>query len=133
MPDSVYKLVFNDPDISKLAKNDIDLIVYTKHSVDLTGKCTFFMFSKDTKQPVEVDFLVANDYGSVLLLFEEVFQLQLLDVKPRLKYLSPRATLISSAVDCSRKEVHAKKGSIKQTWHRSCLFWIHNCTIWTNK
>ena len=41
MPKSVYKLVFNDPQISKLAKNDIDLTVYTRHSVDLIGKCNF--------------------------------------------------------------------------------------------
>ena len=49
MPESVYKLVFNDPYTSKLAKNDIDLTVDTRHSVNLIGKCTFFMLSKDTK------------------------------------------------------------------------------------
>ena len=41
MPESVYKLVFNDPQTAKLVKNDIDLTVYTRHSVDLIGKCTF--------------------------------------------------------------------------------------------
>ena len=49
MPDSVYKLVFNDLHTSKLAKNDIDLTVYTRHSVDLISKCTFFMLSKEPK------------------------------------------------------------------------------------
>ena len=34
MPESVYKLVFNDPYTSKLAMNDIDLTVYTRHSVN---------------------------------------------------------------------------------------------------
>ena len=67
MPESVYKLVFKDPHTSKLAKNDIDLTVYTRHSVNLIGKCTFFMFSKDTKQPVKVDFYIAKEEGSVLL------------------------------------------------------------------
>ena len=67
MPESVYKLVFNDPQTSKLAKNDIDLIVYTRHSVDLIGKCTFYMLSKGTKQPVKVDFYIAKEEGSVLL------------------------------------------------------------------
>ena len=94
MPESAYKLVYNDSDTSKLAKNDIDLTVYTRHSVDLIGKCTFFMLSKDTKQPIEVDFYVAKDEGSVLP-HQTGFQLQLLDVKPRLEYLPPRATLIS--------------------------------------
>ena len=51
MPESVYKIVFNDPHTSKLAKNDIDLTVYTRHSVDFIGKCTFFMLNKDTKHP----------------------------------------------------------------------------------
>ena len=60
MPESVYKLVFNDPQTSKLVKNDIDLTVYARHSVDLIGKCTFYMLSKGTKQPVKVDFYIAK-------------------------------------------------------------------------
>ena len=67
MPESINKLVFNDPQTSKLAKNDIDLTVYTRHSVGLIGKCTFYMLSKDTKQPVEVDFYIAKEEGCVLL------------------------------------------------------------------
>ena len=57
MPESVYKLVFNDPQTAKLAKNDIDLTVYTRHSVDLIGKCTFYMLSKGKKQPDKEDLL----------------------------------------------------------------------------
>ena len=49
MPECIYKLVFNDPHTSKLAKNDIDLTVYTRHSVNLIGKCTFYMLRKGTK------------------------------------------------------------------------------------
>ena len=56
MPESIYKLVFNDPHMSKLARNYIDLTVYMRHSVDLIGKCTFSILSKSTKQPVKVDF-----------------------------------------------------------------------------
>ena len=107
MPESLYKLVFNDSQTSKLAKNDIDITVYTRQSVDLIGKCTFYMLSKGMKQPVKIDFYIAKVEGSVLLSWETVFQLQLLDVKPRLEYLPPRATLISSAVDYPNKEMHA--------------------------
>ena len=103
MPESVYKPVFNDPHTAKFAKNDIDLTVYTRHSVDLIGKCTFYMLSKGTKQPIKVDFYIAKEEGSVLLSREKVFQLQLLDVNPQLQYLAPRATLISSAVDYPKK------------------------------
>ena len=67
MHESVYKLVFNDPPTSKLAKNDIDLTIYTRHSVDLIGKCTFYMLSKGMKQPVKVDFYIAKEEDSVLL------------------------------------------------------------------
>ena len=67
MPEIVYKLVFNNPQTAKLAKNDIDLTVYTRHSVDLIGKCTFYMLSKATKQPIKVEFYVAKEEGSVLL------------------------------------------------------------------
>ena len=67
MPDSIYKLVFNDPQTSKLVKNDIDLTVYTRHSVNLIGKCTLYMLSKGTKQPVKVDLYIAKEEGSVLL------------------------------------------------------------------
>ena len=75
MPESVYKPVFNDPQIAKLAKNDIDLTVYTRHSVDLIGKCTFYMLSKATKQSIKVEFYVAKEEGSVLLSQETIFQL----------------------------------------------------------
>ena len=108
MPESMYQPVFNDPHTAKLAKNDIDLTVYTRHSIDLIGKCTFYMLNKATKQPIKVDFYIAKEEGSVLLSWETIFQLQLLDVKPRLEYLPPRATLISSAANYLKREVHAQ-------------------------
>ena len=40
--------------------------------------------------------------------WETVFQLQLLNVKPRLEYLPPRAMLISSAADYPEREIHAQ-------------------------
>ena len=41
-------------------------------------------------------------------------QLQLLDVKPQLEHLPPRATLISSAMDFPKKEIHAQSTTIQQ-------------------
>ena len=108
MPESVYKLVFNDLQTAKLAKNNIDLTVYTRHSVDIIGKCTFYMLSKATQQPIKVEFYIANEEGSVLLSWETVFQLQLPDVKPRLEYLPPTTTLISSAASHPKREIHAQ-------------------------
>ena len=108
MPESVYKLVFNNLQTAKLAKNDIDLTVYTMHSVDLIGKCTFYLLSKGTRQPMKVEFYIAKEEYIVLLSQETVFQLQLPDVKPRLEYLHPRAMLISSAADHPRREIHTQ-------------------------
>ena len=73
MPESVYRLVFNDLQTAKLAKNDIDLTVYTRHSVDLIGKCTFYMLSKCTKQPIKVEFYIAKEEGSILLSQKQFF------------------------------------------------------------
>ena len=108
MPESMYQLVFNDPHTEKIAKNDIDLTVYTRHSIDIIGKCTFYMLNKATKQPIKVDFYIVKEEGSVLLSCKTVFQLQLLEVKLWLEYLPPRATLISSAADHPKREVHAQ-------------------------
>ena len=104
MSESVYKLVFNNPQTAKLAKNGINLTVYTRHSVDLIGKCTFNMLSKATKQPIKVEFYVAKEESSVLLSWETVFQLQLLNVKPRLEYLPPTVMLISSAANHPKRD-----------------------------
>ena len=114
MPKSIYKLVFSDPHTSNLAKSDIDHTVYMRHSVDLIGKCSFFMLSKDIKHPVKVDFYIMKDEGSVLLSHETVFQLHLLDERPRLECLPQRATLKSSAADYPKKEVHVQSRSTKQ-------------------
>ena len=67
MPESVYKLVFNNPQTSKSAKNYIDLTVYTRHPVDLIGKHAIYMLSIGMKKPVKVYFYIANEEGSVLL------------------------------------------------------------------
>ena len=72
------------------------------------------MISKNTKQPVKEDFYIKKDEGSAVLSCKTVFQLQLLHVKPRLEYLPPRVTLISSAADYPKKEVHAQSGYMKQ-------------------
>ena len=126
MPERVYKLVFNDMQTAKLAKNDIDLTLYTRHSVDLIGKCKihpsrFYVISKATKQLIKVEFYVAKEEGSVLLSRETVFQLQLLDVKPRLEYLPTRVMLISSAADHPKREIHTQSTFLQQQNSTSIL------------
>ena len=58
------------------------------------------------KQPIKVKFYVVKEEGSVLMSWETVFVLQLLDVKPRLEYHPPRVMLISSAANQPKREIH---------------------------
>ena len=99
MPKSVYQMMFNDPDVKHLADNDISLEVYTDHQVNILGKCQFYVLHPDSKKPLEVTFYVASNEGSVLLSCTTLLALDLIQARPRLDYLPPRAKLITSAAD----------------------------------
>ena len=67
MPASVYKLVFNDPELKKLAHSDLEIDTYTTDTVKIVGSCQFNLVHLDTKKLQEVTFNVAKNDGSVLL------------------------------------------------------------------
>ena len=112
MPASVYKLVFNDPELKKLAPSDLEIDTYTTDTVKIVGSCLFYLVHPDTKKLQEVTFYVANYDGSVLLSCTTTLVLGLIQPGTRLDYLLPRASLITSSLDHPKK---AKKVSI----HRS--------------
>ena len=60
---SVYKLVFCDPDLKKLAPSKLEIGNYTPDTVKLVGSCTFYLVHPDTKPPQEVTFYVASNNG----------------------------------------------------------------------
>ena len=99
MPKSVYQMMFNDPDVKHLADNDISLEVYTDPQVNILGKCQFYVLHPDSKKTLEVTFYVASNEGSVLLSCTTLLALDLIQARPRLDYLPPRAKLITSAAD----------------------------------
>ena len=114
MPKSVYQMMFSDSDVKHLPDNDISLGVYTDHQVNILGKCNFFMFHPDSKKPLAVTFYIASNEGSVLLSCTTLLALDLIQTRPRLDYLPPRAKLITSAADhpdITRKTAHQTKGS----------------------
>ena len=80
------------------------------------------------KQLVKVNFYIAREEGCVLLSQETVFQLHLLNVKPRLEYPTPRAMLISRAADYPKREIHAQSTSPQQPNSASILP-TSNCKI----
>ena len=117
MPKSVYQMMFNDPEVKHLADNDISLGVYTDHQVNILGKCKFYMLHPDTKKPHTVTFYVASNEGSVLLSCTTLLALDLIQTRPCLDYLPPRAKLITSAADhpdISKKTAHQVKATVKQ-------------------
>ena len=66
MPASIYKLVFNNPELKKLAHSDLEISTYTTNPVKIVGSCLFYLVHWDTKTLQEVTFCSKTD-GSVLL------------------------------------------------------------------
>ena len=57
MPASVYKLVFNDPELKKLAPSTLEIGTYTTDTVGIVGSCLFYLVHPDTKEVTRSDFL----------------------------------------------------------------------------
>ena len=60
VPTSVYKLVFNDPQLKKLAPSNLEGGTYTTDTVKIVGFCLFYFVHPDTKKLQEVTFYVAK-------------------------------------------------------------------------
>ena len=116
IPRSVYQMMFNDSEVKQLAPNDISLGVYTDRQVHILGKCKFYMLHPDTKKPQAVTFYVASSDGSMLLSCTTLLALDLIQTRPHLDYLPPRAKLITSAADhpdITKKTAHQSKATVK--------------------
>ena len=99
MPASVYKLIFHDLDLRKLAPSKLEIGTYTTNTVKLVGSCTFYLVHPDTKCPQEVPFYVTGNDGSVIFSCGTILALWLVQPCTRLEYLRPRASLITSIAD----------------------------------
>ena len=103
MPTSVYQLVFKDPKMQKLTPSNLQVGTYTTDSVKIVGTCKFYLVQPDTKKLLETTFYVAMNEGCVLLSCKTTLLLGLIQPRSRLDYLQPRASLITSSVDCPKK------------------------------
>ena len=103
IPASVYQLVFNDTKMQKLAPSKLQVGAYTTDTVKIVGSCTFYVVHPDTKKLIEVTFYVAMNNGSVFLSCKTTLLLGLIQPRPRLDYLPPRASLITSSADHPKK------------------------------
>ena len=102
MPASVYKLVFHDLELRKLAPSKLEIGTYTTHTVKLVASCVFNLVHSGPKCLQEVPFFVA--------VIMEVFCCH---VVPNLHLVysctldwaifSPRASLITDSADHPNK------------------------------
>ena len=67
MPASVYKLVFNDPELKKHAPSTLEIGTYTTNTVKIVGSCLCYWVDLDTKKLQEVTFYCVQNDDSVLL------------------------------------------------------------------
>ena len=103
MPASMYQLVFSDTKMQKLVPSNFQVGTYTTETVKIVGSCTFFLVHSDTQKLIEVTFYVAMNDGSVFLSCKTTLLLGLVEPRPRLDYLPPKASLITSSADHPKK------------------------------
>ena len=86
-PASVYRLVFQDPSMKKLAPSSLEIGTHTTDTVKIVGSCMFYLVHPDTKKLIKVTFFVAVNDGSMLLSCKTVLMLGLIQPRTRLDYL----------------------------------------------
>ena len=103
MPIRVYRLIHQDQDLKKLSPCNLKIGTYTTDTIRITGTTIIYLIHPDSKKPTEMTFHVASNKGSVLLSCSASLTLGLIQSRPRLDYLPPRASLITSSEDHPRK------------------------------
>ena len=71
-------------------------------TIKIIGTTTIYLLHPDSKKLVEMTFYIASNEGSVFLSCSTLLTLGLIQSRPRLDYLPPRAKLITSNVDHPR-------------------------------
>ena len=72
-------------------------------TIRIIGTTIIYLIHPDSKQPNKMTFHVASNEGSMLLSCNASLTLGLIQSRPRLDYLPPRANLITSKEDHPRK------------------------------
>ena len=72
-------------------------------TIKLNGTTIIYLIHPDSKKLTEMTFFIASNEGSVLLSCNTLLTLGLIQSRPRLDYLPPRVSLITSNVDHPRK------------------------------
>ena len=100
---SAHCLLFKDPELKKLYPCNMKIGTYTKDAVKTVGSCKFYLVHPDTKKLQEMTFFVAKNDGSVLISCTTTFGPGFIQLRTKLDYIPPRASLITSTVDHPEK------------------------------
>ena len=120
MPISVYRLIHHDCDLKKLTPCNLKIGTYTSDTIRIIGTTIIYLIHPDNKKPTKITFHVASNEGSVLLSCNASLTLGLIQSRPRLDYLPPRASLITSSKDHPRKtktQVQVQKHEVVTNTH----------------
>ena len=103
MPASVYRLIYHDHDLKRLAPSRLKIGTYTTDTVKILGICIIYLVHPDSKRLKEMIFCIASNEGIVLLSCNTSLTLGPIQSRPKLNYLPPKARLITSNADHPRK------------------------------
>ena len=99
---SLYKLVYRDPNLEKLAPNKMQIGTYANDTVKIVELASY-TWHIGTLKLIETTLYVATNDGNILLSCNSTLDLDLIQPRSRLDYLPPRASLITSTQDHPRK------------------------------
>ena len=100
---SVYRLIYHDHGQKKLTPSQLKIGTYTTNTVKILGTCIIYLIHPDSKKITEMIFYITSNEGSIFLSCNTSLTLGLIHSRPRLDYLPPRASLITSNADHPRK------------------------------
>ena len=103
IPVSVYRLIYYDHDLKKLTPCRLKIGTYTTDTIKIIGTTIIYLIHPDSKKLTEMTFYIASNEGSILLYCNTSLALGFIQSRPRLDYLPPRVSLITSNIDHPRK------------------------------
>ena len=105
IPISVYKLMYNGPDCTKLEpSNKAAVKTYTTEKIKIVGSCKMFVVHPDTKLLQKVTFHVTTHEGSVILSCATSIELGLIHLHTKLDEVPEEGSLIYSKADMPKKQ-----------------------------
>ena len=105
LPISVYKLMYKDPECTKLEpSNKVAVKTYTTEKIKIVGSCKMFIVQPQTKVLQEVTFHVTSHEGSVILSCATSIKLGLIYPHTKLDEMPEEGSLIYSKADMPKKQ-----------------------------